>query len=66
MNWPGELKRRLQMLFHRRAFQRELEEEMKPHLDLREEQQIEDGTAPEAARVAARRLFGKWPVMVAG
>lgn len=54
----GELRRRLQMLFRRAQFQRDLEEEMRLHMDLRREQQMAGGADPEAARQAARRRFG--------
>jgi predicted permease len=46
------------MLFHRGQFQRDLDEEMRLHLELRSEQQIASGLAPEAARQAAHRRFG--------
>jgi hypothetical protein len=35
MSLPGELKRRIQMLFHRDQLRRDLEEEMRLHLELR-------------------------------
>ncbi len=41
MTWPGELLRRLKMLLHRRQFDATLEEEMRLHLELRQEQLIE-------------------------
>ena len=41
MSWPGELSRRVQMLLHRRQFQTDLDEEMRLHLELRQEQQME-------------------------
>lgn len=58
MNWLRELARRLRMLMHRRQFETDLEEEMRLHLELRQQQQMECGMAPEDARVAARRGFG--------
>jgi len=58
MNWFIELGRRLLMLFRRRQFDRDLEEEMRLHRELREQEQIEAGVAPEEARYAARRRFG--------
>ena len=58
MSLPGEWLRRLQMLFHRRQFGSDLEEEMRLHLELRREQQIETGLSPEAAFSAAHRMFG--------
>jgi predicted permease len=58
MSVAGEWKRRLNMLFHRRQFRSELDEEMRLHLELRREQQIASGLAPEAARHFAGRRFG--------
>jgi putative ABC transport system permease protein len=58
MNWFIELGRRLLMLFRRSQFDRDLEEEMRLHCELREQEQIEAGAAPEEARYAARRRFG--------
>ncbi|MGA9057258.1 MAG: ABC transporter permease [Terriglobia bacterium] len=58
MNWFIELGRRLSMLFRRSQFDRDLEEEMRLHRELREQEQIEAGVAPEEARYAARRRFG--------
>ena len=58
MSMPGEILRRLQMLLHRGRFQADLEEEMQLHLDLRQQQHIAAGSAPDAARFAAQRKFG--------
>jgi predicted permease len=46
------------MLLHRRQFDADLEEEMRLHLELRREQQLESGMEPEDARAAAHRRFG--------
>jgi hypothetical protein len=35
MNWLGELRRRLQFLFHRKRFEQDLADEMNLHLELR-------------------------------
>src|SRR5215470_9864958 len=58
MNWLGELARRLRMLTHRRQFDADLEEEMRLHLELRQQEQRESGLTEEDARAAARRRFG--------
>src|SRR5579862_672088 len=58
MSWPGEMARRIRMLFQRDRFDAELEEEMQFHLELRRQQQIEAGVSAESARSAARRQFG--------
>ncbi|HLY41588.1 MAG TPA: ABC transporter permease [Terracidiphilus sp.] len=46
------------MLLHRGQVRRDLEEEMRLHIDLRRQQQIALGLDPEAARHAASRRFG--------
>jgi predicted permease len=58
MTWPGELLRRLKMLLQRRQFDATLEEEMRLHQELRQEQLVEAGMTEEAARTTARRTFG--------
>jgi predicted permease len=58
MSFPGELRRRLQMLFNQARFQRDLDEEMRLHVELRREQQMAAGIEPESARQAALRCFG--------
>ena len=47
MNTPRELLRRIRMLFHRGQFQSDLDEEMRLHLELREQEQVEAGCACE-------------------
>jgi hypothetical protein len=54
----GELSRRLRMIFRRRQLDLDLEEEMRLHLELRRQQQIESGLSPIAASQAAYRKFG--------
>jgi hypothetical protein len=46
------------MLLHRRRFQRELDEEMHLHLELRREQEIAAGMSEDQARTSALRRFG--------
>src|SRR3984885_7025022 len=58
MSFASELRRRLDMLFHRGEFQSELDEEMRLHVELRREQQMAAGADSEAARRAALRRFG--------
>jgi hypothetical protein len=43
MNKPAELGRRLTALFRRRQFEANLEQEMRLHQELREQEQIEHG-----------------------
>src|SRR6266480_2084077 len=58
MDWLRELARRLSMLVHRRQFDADLEEEVRLHLELRQEEQFESGMTANEARAAARRRFG--------
>jgi hypothetical protein len=57
-NKLAELARRLIVLFHRRHFDADLEEEMRLHQELREWEQVERGVSPEEARYVAQRRFG--------
>jgi predicted permease len=63
MKWLRELTRRLRMLVHRRQFDADLEEEMRLHLELRQEEHIESGMSTHDARAAARRRFGNPTVL---
>ena len=54
MSWV----RRLRSLMNRRSLDRELDEELSFHLEMRERQYIEQGQEPAEARRAARRQFG--------
>jgi predicted permease len=58
MNRIHELLRRLRMLFYRRQFQTDLEEEMRLHLELRTQEHAENGLGAETARHMAYRRFG--------
>ncbi len=54
----GELIRRLRMLFRRKQFDREMDEEVRLHIELRERELREAGLSPDAAHTAARKSFG--------
>jgi len=58
MNWLRELGRRIRMLVHRRQFDADLEEEMRVHLEMRQQEHLESGMQADDARTAARRQFG--------
>jgi predicted permease len=58
MNWLRGLARRLGMLIRRRQFDADLEEEMRLHLELRQEERVQSGMSADDARAAARRRFG--------
>jgi predicted permease len=63
MNRLGELARRLNMLFHRRQFDADLEEEMRLHLEMRQREQLASGMASRDATAAARRRFGNATIL---
>jgi len=58
MEFLRELGRRLWMLIRRRQFDADLEEEVRLHLELREQEQIQAGLSPKEARQAVLRRFG--------
>ena len=63
MSFFGELVRRLSMLFRRSQFDADLEEEMRLHLELREQERVQTGMTQIDARSAARRRFGNPTVL---
>jgi putative ABC transport system permease protein len=54
----SEFGRRFLMLLRRRQFDADLEEEMRLHRELREQEEIERGLSPKEAHYAAQRRFG--------
>jgi putative ABC transport system permease protein len=54
----SQLWRRLLFYARRNRFDRELEEEMRFHLEMKAEENLAAGISPEEARYAARRQFG--------
>jgi predicted permease len=58
MDWLRELGRRIWMLAHRRQFDADLEEEMRLHLEMRQQEHSHWGMQEGDARAAARRRFG--------
>src|SRR5581483_6607858 len=58
MNWWEELKRRAGYLVHREGFDRELDDEIRFHLESRVEELMRDGLSQGDARARARREFG--------
>src|ERR1043165_6286294 len=58
MDSLAELGRRIWMLVRRQQFDAGLEEEVRLHLELREQEEIQAGLTPKEARQAAARRFG--------
>ncbi|MBO0859738.1 MAG: ABC transporter permease [Chloracidobacterium sp.] len=62
MRWKQELYFIIRRIIHRRRAERELDEEIRAHLEMEIEQNMADGMSPEDARWAARRLFGSMAI----
>ncbi len=58
MSWFGQIRRRLAVLSHRGSLDRDLDEEMRAHLDMQAEENQANGMQPDQARYAATRQFG--------
>jgi hypothetical protein len=58
MYWIRELGRRVLMLFRPGQFDAGLDDEMRLHRELREQEQIGRGLSPEDAHFVAQRRFG--------
>src|SRR5262245_12903983 len=58
MRWKQELSFIIRRLIHRRSAERELDEEIRAHLELEIERNVADGMSHEDARLAAMRSFG--------
>jgi predicted permease len=58
MAWTGELMRRIRMLLQRRRFQEELDEEMRLHVYLRQQERVNANVPVAFAHSAALRRFG--------
>ncbi len=58
MSWLRILRTRFRALFRKRQLDAEMDEEMRSHLELRTQANIEAGMNPEEARFAALRQFG--------
>jgi predicted permease len=58
MNWLNILGARLRALVRRDAIIEDIEEEMRSHVEMETETNIERGMRPEVARLAAMRSFG--------
>ena len=50
MTWLRELFRRVQMLLHRREFDADLEDEMRMHLELRRQENVDAYISTDEAR----------------
>jgi predicted permease len=58
MSWPGEFWRRITNIFRRERFDRELQEEMRLHKELREREHRQAGANRDDARYKTQQRFG--------
>src|SRR5688572_14046582 len=58
MNWLHKLQLRLRALFHKEKLDADMNEEMRSHIEMRTQENIEAGMKREEARYAALRQFG--------
>src|SRR5437762_188532 len=58
MSWLRVLAARIRGLFLKRHLERELDEELRAHIEMATEENLRKGMTPEDARHAARRAFG--------
>jgi hypothetical protein len=58
VEWLRQFARRLLMLVRRNQFDADLDEEMRLHRELREQEQIERGVSPKEAHYATQIRFG--------
>jgi len=58
MNWWQKIRRGFRALFRKEQLDREMDEEMRFHLEMRTRQNVQAGMEPEEARYAALRSFG--------
>ena len=58
MNWLNELGRRILMLVRRWQFDLDLDEEMRLHRELREQELVKRGLSPQEAHYATQKRFG--------
>src|SRR6266498_1003147 len=58
MNWSRKIQFRLRALFQKRKLEMSMEEEMRSHIEMQTQENIDAGMKPEEARYAALRQFG--------
>ena len=58
MEWFNILRARLRALFRRESVLRDIEEELRIHVEMETETNIKRGMAPDDARAAALKSFG--------
>src|SRR3989442_3102108 len=58
MNWSRELQVRIRALFQKQKLDARMDEEMRSHIEMQTQENIDAGMKPEEARYAALHQFG--------
>jgi predicted permease len=58
IEWFGEIGRRVRILLRRKDFDREMDEELRLHREMKQRELVESGESPEEAQFAAQRKVG--------
>src|SRR6266511_4637538 len=58
MNWLHKLRLRFRALFHKEKIDALMDDEMRSHIEMQTQENIDSGMKPEEARYAALRQFG--------
>src|SRR5690348_2136928 len=58
MNWPRYIRLRWDALLHKRRLDARMDEEMRAHIELQTQENLDSGMNPREARSAALRQFG--------
>ena len=59
MNWFHKLQLRFRALFQKEKLDARMDDEMRSHIEMQTQENIEAGIKPEEARYAALRQFGR-------
>ena len=60
MKWIRNVNLRLRALFQKQKLDTQMDDEMRSHIEMQTQENIEAGMKPEEARYAAQRQFGWW------
>src|SRR6185436_5892909 len=63
MNWIHKLRVRFRALFQKEKLDAQMDDEMRSHIEMQTEENIDEGMKPEEAHYAALRQFG-WVVSI--
>src|ERR1700716_375227 len=58
MNWSRKIQKRFRALFQKEKLDAQMDDEMRSHIEMQTQENIEAGMKPDEARYAALRQFG--------